>query len=527
MILAILTPMDTQVLSQDIQHQPQQRQSLQVITFIFVALGFALISFWTDLVGHSSAFASSNALVMPLANPRSFYLLGLICGAALFALFPRQLDFRWLGFQSVAGVIIGLASFGYVFASTLEPSTGRLVAILGLLVTGMGFAWLSIRLLAQLAQEERYSFIVGAIACGLFLKILLGAAIGPFTPNAVQAAITVLLPFLTSLLLICAQLSLNSVGGAVDLEELPKIPKLQRRVLFLLLLMNSLLRAVIRVMSTMGFWGDGVVPASHLLIFDLVLLALFFAAAAYFTLTRQNNPDLIVRFLPAFLVILAGFFILDPQVLALLRLSSDMAFTLNIFVELFAHLFFWVIVVFGIRSLSTHPFRVAGVAVALYAAASALLTFAMPNPDVAYRLISVLALYVFIVVLMFASRILRTTHTDVENPSAPASAKGSSLRSNPDAATGDTRPDARSSENLAAARLNELARKGCLSPRETEVFLLLAQGRSRPYIQQELFLADGTVKTHISRIYSKLGCTNRQELITLVQESPHQQETSD
>jgi DNA-binding CsgD family transcriptional regulator len=65
--------------------------------------------------------------------------------------------------------------------------------------------------------------------------------------------------------------------------------------------------------------------------------------------------------------------------------------------------------------------------------------------------------------------------------------------------------------------LELLARSNSLSPRETEVFLLLAQGRNRPYIQRELFLSDGTVKTHISRIYHKLGVTNRQELITMVQ----------
>ena len=57
-----------------------------------------------------------------------------------------------------------------------------------------------------------------------------------------------------------------------------------------------------------------------------------------------------------------------------------------------------------------------------------------------------------------------------------------------------------------------------LSPRETEVFVLLAQGRNRTYIQNTLFLAEGTVKTHTSRIYQKLGVSNRQDMITLVQE---------
>ncbi|MDR2492191.1 MAG: helix-turn-helix transcriptional regulator, partial [Coriobacteriales bacterium] len=61
-----------------------------------------------------------------------------------------------------------------------------------------------------------------------------------------------------------------------------------------------------------------------------------------------------------------------------------------------------------------------------------------------------------------------------------------------------------------------LAQENGLSPRETEVFMLLARGRSRSFIQQELVLADGTVKTHISRIYQKLGVSGRQELISLV-----------
>ena len=50
------------------------------------------------------------------------------------------------------------------------------------------------------------------------------------------------------------------------------------------------------------------------------------------------------------------------------------------------------------------------------------------------------------------------------------------------------------------------------------MFVLLAQGRNRTYIQNTLFLAEGTVKTHTSRIYQKLGVSNRQDMITLVQE---------
>ena len=57
-----------------------------------------------------------------------------------------------------------------------------------------------------------------------------------------------------------------------------------------------------------------------------------------------------------------------------------------------------------------------------------------------------------------------------------------------------------------------------LTPRETEVFTLLAQGRSRVFIQEELSLSDSTIKAHTSHVYQKLGVHSKQELISLVQE---------
>lgn len=64
--------------------------------------------------------------------------------------------------------------------------------------------------------------------------------------------------------------------------------------------------------------------------------------------------------------------------------------------------------------------------------------------------------------------------------------------------------------------LKNLAALYDLSPRETQVFLLLAQGRNRPFIQEELGISDGTVKTHASRIYQKFGVGGKQQLISAV-----------
>ena len=53
-----------------------------------------------------------------------------------------------------------------------------------------------------------------------------------------------------------------------------------------------------------------------------------------------------------------------------------------------------------------------------------------------------------------------------------------------------------------------------LSERELEVLALLASGRTNAEIAKELFVALGTVKSHINNIYRKLEATNRAEAVT-------------
>lgn len=67
------------------------------------------------------------------------------------------------------------------------------------------------------------------------------------------------------------------------------------------------------------------------------------------------------------------------------------------------------------------------------------------------------------------------------------------------------------------AHIDRLAAEHHLTPRETEVFALLAQGRSVPYIRDALVISKETAATHAKRIYAKLGVHSRQDLIDLVQ----------
>ena len=72
------------------------------------------------------------------------------------------------------------------------------------------------------------------------------------------------------------------------------------------------------------------------------------------------------------------------------------------------------------------------------------------------------------------------------------------------------------SSGLAAAMMRRGAAESTrLSDREHEVLLLLADGLGSGAIGQELYMSESTVKSHIGRIYQKLGANNRaQALVT-------------
>jgi DNA-binding NarL/FixJ family response regulator len=67
-----------------------------------------------------------------------------------------------------------------------------------------------------------------------------------------------------------------------------------------------------------------------------------------------------------------------------------------------------------------------------------------------------------------------------------------------------------------AARLARHVRGAApaLTPRETEVLGGIARGLSNPDIGRELFISEATVKSHVTRIFEKLGVSDRTAAVT-------------
>jgi DNA-binding NarL/FixJ family response regulator len=75
-------------------------------------------------------------------------------------------------------------------------------------------------------------------------------------------------------------------------------------------------------------------------------------------------------------------------------------------------------------------------------------------------------------------------------------------------------PLAFSAAGLADAMRRRMAPPAVqLTPRESEILALLTQGLSVAQVSQKLFVSSSTTKTHMAKLYEKLGAANRTQAV--------------
>lgn len=502
--------------------QPSYEKSTLIA--LFGALGISTVVAQADLIGHWFGFEALSTDAQPPGNPRLFFLAGYTASSIL-TIFVARLSKRqliivkWFVFLTAS---IGALLYGFAYASILVPP--GISTIIGLVLYGIGYLGATLFLYCELAKLKRLPVALWAVAASLFLKTMLGDAIGSVSSGAAQIVITALLS-LVSLACLGAMHKLNCPEHLARYRSERTIGATEKRNLVYLLVAVSVILAALRGLSHLGLWGEGYLGSPVASLAGYVVVGIMLAGFAYATIIRNSNDRMLIRFQPAFLVLIGGFLIyalkdnlFDPTVL------EPVFSWLMVAVELFGHLLFWAVTLTAMRTTTDPVWKFPGIINATYGVVAIAWALVLLYMGIGEGVLAIVAAF-----LAMAAAIRPLSRK-------PTEAEATITRSIPSETSGSENATAPSAKSVVGhesigdhiARCHcQIAQEHELSPRETDVFLLLAQGRSRPYISTALYLSDGTVKTHISHIYKKFGVHTREELLTTVQNPKVHGQTTD
>ncbi|WP_102379371.1 helix-turn-helix transcriptional regulator [Raoultibacter timonensis] len=489
-----------------------------LICATFSALGLSLNLLWCTLMGHTPGFLLSSLSLGEMVNARTFWLLGILLISILFVALPRQISERDRSLAYVMPVLsaVGTACFALSFNQSFFDPT--VLATTGLTVAGLGYFWFVSRYVALLAKTQGFSVVVWCIVAAFPLRQLASLGLDSFLDPSQQVMVAIALPFLSALFLGFARITARKASQGEESEfdatdasapqptaEALGRPKTLRHAqgandMVIVLVIAGVLLAMVRIFGPSGAWGDsnttyfdslGRIPAISVLTICLALFALL-------TLLLMVRKPVSIRFQLPILVVIAGLFVV---VIRSQLGDSSSAVLLDSIVQAndpFAHLLFWSVIAAALTALDMPENRIIGIPGLVYAASSIVWVVFLRGSAV----IETAVILVVVAIVMnrsWFSGLLkgRDGAADVESADEPED----------------------SASRLAQTiteRCQEVASEHGLSPREAEVFLLLAQGRTCSFIQDELVLAESTVKTHMSHIYAKMDVSGRQGMMDLV-----------
>lgn len=152
---------------------------------------------------------------------------------------------------------------------------------------------------------------------------------------------------------------------------------------------------------------------------------------------------------------------------------------------------------------------------------------AQDAPAMGLAFVSLVSLFVLalnpVVTARLEQRRAKMVAKGTANVTSPAAASGDAFAAgtaNPANDAGTTtplRPEPADVLALQTDLLRSFAESHDLTPRETDVLVLLGQGRTRTYIAAELGLSPNTIKGYIRNVYQKSGAVDKQDLLDRVE----------
>lgn len=479
------------------------------VSLVLASAGFGFAMTWCMLVGHSNGFSASVAADSSL-NSRVVYLMGILALSLVFVAWPQVV--RRLNATMVFAVplLAAFATLVYSQADRLQLGGIDHLSVGALFAIGLCFFWYLACFVVHLGKRFEFQYAVAAVCCGIVFKTLLVPLVGALAVADTQATVAMVLPFVTSGCLGLSRRLFPGAGrsssGRVCVEDgvggdAPRSAMFRRNVLIMLVIVAVLL-GVIRSVSNLGIWGT----ASDMghwasLLVSCAVVGLF----TYFALVRMAASRILLRFQPAMVLVLAGLFAVAIQASPTERSPELLADIIRVD-ELCTHVLYWTVVLTALSSLEAPAYRIVGFAEAVFAAASLAWLVFLREQALVNNVYVLGAAYLIMIAIMYltwqgAKRRADEGLSEGQETTEPAQ----------DVDLSEPSP-VRSVTQACLAIASEYG----LSPRETQVFVLLAQGRTRAFIQDELVLSGSTIKTHVGHIYGKLGVEDRQQMMDLI-----------
>lgn len=452
------------------------------------------------LEGFSIPFQSIDNLgVGGFGFARYGFFLACLVAALFLTFFAKWVERFEIQFSIAVPLLTLIGILLYSIAGHQDSDIADISAALGSLFVGFGYIWYNMRLCHISASIKTPEVVIATIACSITLTTLLFASILALAPKESHLLIAAILSLAGAFSIKQASRAQAKLTQPLPLSFIDKNhsailkTKESRRKQIGQLALVSVVLIVMRGLMDSGIWGSTLTsstdPAS--LPWAFVIVILFSAISVPTFLLYAKSTKGYHYHLP-FLVLIAGFFIIlltkeqisNQQVVSMIESS----------IELLCQMLFSYTLINSARLLNISGFRIAGCTLAFTYVIVIFWTIFMEGMEFTSSAIILIAAYFLIVF--------------VGTPSLPHEliASTGSEQQNPPAKTHET----------IATESCRIAKENGLTNRETEILVLLLQGRSLPYIQRKLVLAEGTVKTHVSHIYKKLNVHSKQELIDLL-----------
>lgn len=470
-------------------------------TLVWTLIGYAALSTWFYVVGYSNAFSLLNGSTAQTTG-RFLFFASCLMFVIMFCIFDRAAEKhrRGLNIAIPFTLFIGTAMLGLANNQTLINQT--VFGVIACVIMGCGYTWY---LLSFYRVAAQYGTLLNWALLFILHRAISSIVIVSIVyvlPAPLQVVFAAFLALLIVVALAFAQRSVDNptdnprkVAPLYDEREKTIGRHGLTHIARLILVTSSMV--ILRGLGTGGIWGRSPNNLSSIALGPIettaIVVVLFFLIAfstlALCTIRSQKICDKI-----PILILVVG--ILGMVALGFTAVDTFIEHALYTSLELYSQTLFSFYVVVGIRTLPFSPFRVAGAALGFSFLLPMLWMAFFEGSEVATGIILLVTSLSLIIFLVFS------------NAPEQTGTQAASLRGN-----------SNNDIDLYEAILIQgavLAKQHKLTERETEILLLLLQGRNLPHIQEKLVLASGTVRTHVNKIYKKLDVHSRQELLDLL-----------